>query len=74
MARRRSQAQADSPERLAAAKAYHAAAIARLRARIAGQPLPPMPLQPAAGEAPPKVTPEQAYRNSSRLLGEGNEP
>jgi len=68
MARRR--AIAPTPERLAEAKAFHAAAMARLRARIAGTPLPP---RPESSAAQPSTTPQQAYRNTSRLLGEGDE-
>lgn len=73
MARRRSRAQGDSPDRLAAAKALHAAAMARLRARMSGRPLPPLPEATPPPE-PPRTSPEQAYRNTTRLLGEGNEP
>ncbi len=73
MARRRGTGKGDnSPERLAAAKAFHAAAIARLAARRAGRALPPLPIAPAP-EPHRKTTPQQAYRNAARLTGEGDE-
>lgn len=59
----------DAPDRLAQAVALHREAMARLSARMRGESYSP----PPAATPAPSTTPQQAYRNASRLLGEGND-
>jgi len=76
MPRRRARAEADSPERLAAAIAWQRSAVARLNALRDGRPLPAAAPPPSSlPSAPPacSASPEQTYRNTERLLGEGND-
>ncbi|AOH83644.1 hypothetical protein AWL63_06310 [Sphingomonas panacis] len=76
MPRRRARSEPDSPQRLALAVARHRLALARLDALRAGRPLPeapPEPLPPSAAPITPSASPEQTYRNTERLLGEGSD-
>jgi len=76
MPRRRARSEPDTPQRLALAVAQHRLALARLDALRAGRPLPaarPEPLTPPAAPHAPSASPEQTYRNTERLLGEGND-
>ena len=72
MPRRRARAEPDSPERLAAAVAWHRSAVARLNALRSGRPLPPAapPLPYMLAPDPASASPQQIYRATARLLGE----
>lgn len=63
----------DAADRLAQAVALHRDAMARLNARMRGQAYAPPPAPTSTPAPAPSITPEQAYLNTSRLLGEGSD-